>query len=75
MIIIIISIIIITIIIILAFLSYAVALLFHILRPLPPTLRLGLQHSAFKIREIQRKQKWGNISIFYYLYYFIFSSF
>ena len=43
--------------IILALISHAVALLFYRLRPLPPTLRLGLQYSAFKIREMQRKQK------------------
>ena len=66
MIIIIIIIIIITIIIILAFPSYAIALLFYRLLPLPPTLRLWLQHSAFKIREIPRKQRWENISVFYY---------
>ena len=71
----IIIIIIITIIIILALISYAVPLLFYRLRPLPPTLRLGLQYSAFKIREMQRKQKWENISIFYYSYSFKFSSF
>ena len=64
-------IIIITIIIILALISYAVALLFYILRPLPPTLRLWLQHFAFKIREIQRQKKWENISIFYFNTVFI----
>ena len=69
---IIINIIIITIIKILALISYAVGFLLKT-APLPPTLRLWLHHSSFKIRKIQRKQKWENILIFYYSYPFIFS--
>ena len=57
---------IITIIIMLPLIFYAFALLIYRLCPLPPTLRLWLQHSAFKIREIPRKQNWENISVFYY---------